>query len=348
MSQPVDAPVQAVATAELCKALEHALVQHFGVVRSIAKLERRPSPYRTSFALEELDLLLDDGTRLQLMFKDLGSQGLLAGARQAKPAFLYNPLREIESYRAILAPSRLGTAICYGAIVEPQLGRYWLFLEKVPGVELYQVGEFATWLQVARWLAGMHTRVAEDVERLTGAAHLLIYDGDFYRQWVRRAQVFLQHGKALQSRDARRGFERLAARYDQVVERLVALPVTFIHGEFYPSNVLIQETAAELRVCPVDWEMAAVGPGLIDLAALTTGRWTEDKRIALAMAYRAELAPNGGWLPAPETFLAALDYCHLHLAVQWLGWAPDWSPPPEHAQDWLREALRLAEKVGLC
>lgn len=339
--------MQAVANAELCKALEHALSQHFGVVRSIAKLERRPSPYRTSFALEELDLLLDDGTRLRLMFKDLGSQGLLAGAREAKPAFLYNPLREIETYRAILAPSRLGEAFCYGAVVEPQIGRYWLFLEKVPGVELYQVGEFATWQQVARWLAGMHGRFAEDVKSLTRATPLLRYDGDFYRLWMRRAQGFLRQGDSLESKDVRRRFERLAGRYDQVVERLVALPVTFIHGEFYPSNVLIQNTAAELRVCPVDWEMAAVGPGLIDLAALTTGRWTEDKRIALAIAYRAELAPNGGWPPASEAFLAALDFCHLHLAVQWLGWAPDWSPPPEHAYNWLREALRLADKVRL-
>ena len=339
--------MQAVATAELCKALEHALSQHFGVVRSIAKLERRPSPYRTSFALEELDLLLDDGTRLQLMFKDLGSQGLLAVARQAKPAFLYDPLREIETYRAILAPNRIGAATCYGAVIDPLLGRYWLFLEKVPGVELYQVGEFTTWQQVSRWLAVMHGRFAEDVKLLTGAAHLLIYDRDFYRLWVCRAQEFLRHGKALESRDVRRRFDRLTAGYDRVVERLVALPITFIHGEFYPSNVLIQETAAELRVCPVDWEMAAVGPGLIDLAALTAGRWTGEKRIALAMAYRAELVPNEGWPPAPEVFLAALDYCHLHLAVQWLGWASDWSPPPEHAQDWLFEALRLAEKLRL-
>jgi hypothetical protein len=30
-----------------------------------------------------------------------------------------------------------------------------------------------------------------------------------------------------------------------------------------------------------------------------------------------------------------------------LGWASRWSPPPEHAQDWLGEALGLAEKLGL-
>jgi hypothetical protein len=54
----------------------------------------------------------------------------------------------------------------------------------------------------------------------------------------------------------------------------------------------------------------------------------------------------GGW-SGPEDFLVALDLCHLHLAVQWLGWSPRWTPPPEHTHNWLDEALRLAEKLGL-
>jgi thiamine kinase-like enzyme len=41
------------------------------------------------------------------------------------------------------------------------------------------------------------------------------------------------------------------------------------------------------RVCPVDWEMAAVGPGLIDLAALTAGWWTaHDSRAVTEEAAR--------------------------------------------------------------
>jgi hypothetical protein len=65
------------------------------------------------------------------------------------------------------------------------------------------------------------------------------------------------------------------------------------------------------------------------------------------LAYHAALVPREDWPPAPEAFLVALDHCRLHLAVQWLGWSPGWSPPPEHAQDWLGEALGLAEKLGL-
>ena len=43
----------------------------------------------------------------------------------------------------------------------------------------------------------------------------------------------------------------------------------------------------------------------------------------------------------------ALDCARLHLALQWLGWSPGWTPPPEHALDWRAELPRLAARVGL-
>ena len=341
MSRPAHGPESTVPTAELRAALEQALSRHLGGPRSVARLERRRSDYGSSFVLEELDVELDDGTALPLMFKDLSPRALLQGARAVKPAFLYEPRREIEVYQRVLGPRRLGTATCYGAVVDERLGRYWLFLERVAGVELYQVGELSTWQQAARWLAGLHTQLAAESGGFAAAAHLLTYDGDFYRQWPRRALAFRAADPGKQ------GLEWLAGRYDRVVECLLALPATFLHGEFYASNILVQETAAGLRVCPVDWEMAAVGPGLIDLAALTAGKWTEEERRLLALAYHAELGQSGREAMTPEALLAALDCCRLHLAVQWLGWSPAWSPPPEHAHDWLKEALTLAEKIVL-
>jgi hypothetical protein len=325
------------------------LGRYFGAPRRITGLERRPSAYSTSFAIEELDVRLDDGTGLRLLFKDLSRQALLETARRVKPAFLYDPLREIETYRIVLEPNRLGTATCYGALVDRLAGRYGLFLEKVAGLELYQVGDFGTWQQVARWLAATHARFAGKTGRFARAARLLRHDADFYRLWIRRARAsWDRQPSPRQSGDMRRGAERLIGNYDRVVERLAALPATFIHGEFYASNVLVQRTEGGLRVCPVDWEMAAVGPGLIDLAALAAGGWTADEKTAMALAYRAALAQAGGPPPArEEELLTALDYCRLHLAVQWSGWSSGWSPPAEHAQDWLGEALGLAEKLGL-
>jgi aminoglycoside phosphotransferase (APT) family kinase protein len=332
-------------TAEIWEELERALSAHFGAPSPIRHLRRRPCAYRSSFALEELGVELRDGSRLELMFKDLGQGGLSRGARRVKPFFLYDPLREIEAYCELLAPTAQGTATFYGAAVDHERRRYWLFVERVEGAGLWQFGEFETWERAARWLADFHARFAAETEWRRRAGHLIKYDPSYYRLWPRRAQAFRADATGPHGVSSSK-LEWLAERHEQVVERLVALPTTFLHGEFYASNVLVDDARAA-RVCPIDWEIAAVGPGLIDLAALVAGKWSEPERRELALAYRSTLAELGGSPEPEEAFLAALDWCRLHLAVRWIGWAPSWSPPREHRHDWLGEALRLAEEVEL-
>lgn len=334
-------------TAEVREVLEQILIPQHAPGLSIVGVERHASAYRSSFPLDEIRVAFDDGTSLDLIFKDLNRQAVSELVRHAKPEFLYNPLREIETYRSLLGDQQLGTARFYGAVVDSAMERHWLFLEKVPGDELYKIGEFSTWEYVARWLAKMHQRFATPIRMKTlSTGPWLRYDADFYRLWMRRAQALSTRTAASRLPEDGRNIARLATRYAAVVERLAALPATFLHGEFYASNVLIGPAATGLRVCPIDWEMAAVGPGLIDLAALVSGHWTESERTALALAYHAGLTDDGGTAPSQDVFLNALDDCRLHLAVQWLGWSDNWSPPAEHRQDWLGEALHLAEKVG--
>jgi hypothetical protein len=68
----------------------------------IAGLKRKMTAFRTSFAIEELEIQLQDGQTLAIVFKDLTWQALEGQARQVKPRLLYSPLREIETYRSIL------------------------------------------------------------------------------------------------------------------------------------------------------------------------------------------------------------------------------------------------------
>src|SRR5262249_39094033 len=162
--------------------------------------------------------------------------------------------------------------------------------------------------EVARWLARLHLGLAAGARHLDSAVGLLRYDADFYRLWPRRALAFL--GQTA-SREVRRDLRWLGEAYEPVVGRLSALPLTFLHGEFYPSNVLVQETEAGLRVCPIDWEMAAVGPGLIDLAALTAGKWSDEERTTLLRAYHAEWAATGTDAPPWEALRGGFDCCRL-------------------------------------
>jgi phosphotransferase family enzyme len=328
---------------ELRAALEGVLGQR------IVVLERRPSMMRSSLTLEEIDVTLADGTSLPLMFKDAGYAALPEGGRSgwAKPAFLHDPLREIATYRTILADARLGTATLYGSAADTEAGRYWLFLERVAGVELNQVG-LAAWQQAARWLASLHTHFAPPHGTLPAgeaARHLLRYDAAFYHRWLDRACAIVDRADPPLPAEARRDLERLAARYDTVVAHLTALPPTFIHGDCYAMNVLVQEREGPLRVCPVDWEMAALGPGLIDMAALSAGDWSEVERAALLAAYVEGLRHEG--FAAGSDLAASLAHCRLHLAMQCLGWSERWPPRPHSLAGWLAEVVGLARKVGL-
>jgi hypothetical protein len=319
-------------------ALEELLRRHHPNLERIVRLEGRPYAERTSFHLVELELELEDGSVLRLLLKDLGLKNLHETARRVKPGFLYQPLREIRTYQEILARARLGTAQFYGAVVRPAEDLYWLLLEKVPGVRLSQAGEASAWLQAARWLARLHSRFSRESETLGRSAPLLRYDAAYYRLWADRVVRFQSVG-----------LERAALVniYGRAIDRLTRLPSTLIHGEFYASNILVQKEREGGRICPVDWEMAGVGPGLIDLAALSSGAWSERERTEMAAAYHEALLSEG-WPRWPfEDLLLALDDCRLHLAFRWLGWAPDWSPPPENAHDWLGEAIALGEKMRM-
>jgi Phosphotransferase enzyme family len=315
---------------ELIEALDECLDG-----RKIVGLRRSPYRYSTSAPLEQVRVLTQDGAETALIFKDLSRERLLGDARVSKPEFLHEPRREIETYRRILAPAGIRPR-CVAAVAEGR--RQWLLIEKVPGIELWQIGELSVWKEVAAWLGGLHARFAAEPDELREAnPYLLEYSGSWFRSWRERAGATLAR-----STDRRApALERALERYDDVVESLAALPRTFVHGELYPSNVLVVREQDHVRVCPVDWEMSAIGPGLIDLAALVGG-WAAPERGQLVDAYRGEAT---GPAPGREELAAGLSLCRLHLALQWLGWSSDWRPPAEHAHDWLGEALALAQEL---
>src|SRR5262245_40423518 len=325
----------------LLRELEDRLASHFGQRRSIVRVDRRPSPYASSFPVEELDVRFADGFELQMVVKDLSPDAMPDAARRARPDFLYDPRREIEVYRWILPHAPHGTATWYGAVTSAVARRYWLFLERVRGLELRHVGALSTWEEAARWAARFHRSFAPGViARLLPTSRLLVYDEDYYRRWLERARHI-----AGSRRGTRRMVDRIASSYDSVIGRLVALPRTLIHGEFYPCNIVVRTAGGHLRVCPVDWEMAAYAPALMDLASLVTG-WNPRAQQALVQAYHAaasEDAPKATGIP--DEFSRDLDCCRLHLAVRMLGWSKAWQPPPQHAYNWLEEAVRIAGRL---
>jgi thiamine kinase-like enzyme len=313
---------------------------------AIVALDRSSSQYASTAPLEDLRVVMADGTRLDVVFKNLSPSAIPESRRQAKPTFLRDPLREITAYRVWSKVPRFAMAECYGAIVDVERERYWLFLEKLRAHELYTVGDFEAWKEVARWLARMHAD-GEPRRQMSPSNRWIKYDARYFRSWAPRAKRYCCTSASPPSSTQISSLSDLIANYEPVVSRLAALPVTFIHGEFYASNILISGDGLSRRIRPIDWEMAGIGTGLIDLAALTSGRWTTGQREEMAAAYFEALDEHGKSAFASwEAFLLSVDDCRLHLALQWLGWSRNWIAPPEHAYNWLNEALLLGMKVG--
>jgi Ser/Thr protein kinase RdoA (MazF antagonist) len=194
----------------------------------------------------------------------------------------------------------------------------------VDGVPLWQAADLAPWEATARWLARLHRR------EIPAASRLLRHDTVHLRRWLERARAMTPPG-------ALDGVEPAAER---AIERLASLPVCLVHGELYPSNVLVQGGPDGPRVRPVDWETLGAGPGVLDLAALVSGDWEPQRRDRVVGAYA------GGHPRAGAELARDLDAAGLLVALQWLGWSATWSPPAEHRHDWLAEARAAAGRLA--
>lgn len=320
-----------VSNAELAAAID----AHFGP--GVTTVERALSRYATSATVEHVRVHTTEGSVAELILKDLSPAAMLADARSFKPAFLLDPARELMAYQHLLPHVGALAATCIAAVADGP--RRWLLLEKVPGVEMYQVGEVEVWAAAAAATAHLHTALAGALRTAPDevAGGLLRQDAAYLRHWMERALAYEK------GRGGRRSAEMMAVArvHDDVVDELSALPVAVLHGDLYASNVLVVRTS--LRVCPVDWEMVSSGPAVLDLAALTSGAWSDEDRQTMTTAYWSAMQ-DPRW-PDLEAFQRAVDLARLQVCVQWLGWSAGWTPPAEHAHDWLAEAGLLVRRL---
>ncbi|MEO5575418.1 MAG: aminoglycoside phosphotransferase family protein [Gaiellaceae bacterium] len=277
-------------------------------VLGVEHVRREPWPYASSLPMERIEI---EGAPA-LLFKDLTRSEELH-----RPGFLSDRRREINAYAHVLGDVGVDAPRYRASLVDAD--RAWLFLELVDGVPLWQVGELEVWQEAARCLAALHASPEP------ASARLLRYDAEHLRRRFALAG----------------SLPRVAEIGIRVAERLAGLPTVLIHGEFYASNVLVQREPGRVRVRPVDWETVGVGPGVLDLAALTAGAWDGARRMEIERAYLDACPPE--LRPGPGD----LDYARLLLAAQWTGWSPGWSPPPEHRQDWAAVALELIGRLEL-
>ena len=141
--------------AELRDVLQRGLHRRFGSGCRVELVRRSPSACRSSYSIEHLEVRCAGGRTLNMVFKDLSAGEISELTQQAKPSFLYDPLREMNVYERLLPHEgeSLGTPQLYATLADEPGQRFWLFLERVLGVELYQIGDIAIWERAVRWLA---------------------------------------------------------------------------------------------------------------------------------------------------------------------------------------------------
>jgi Ser/Thr protein kinase RdoA (MazF antagonist) len=261
---------------------------------------------QSSCPLTRTTLELPDGSEQAAIVKQLSRRTRHPGGGND----IYDERREIEVYRSLLPAANLGTPSFLGARGD------LLLIEEVDGIPLWQLGESAAWRAAAAWLGRLHALPAPR------GRTMLRYDDRFYAKWLPRALHFAPGA----------GLESLAATHDRAVARLAAAPPVFVHGDFYPANVLVRPGNA---ICVVDFELAGAGAGALDLAALVTGLPGE-----LAGALVASYCEQAGL--STESLGELILCARLHLAVRWLGWLDGWRAPEHQAFDWATEAHAAA------
>ena len=274
--------------------------------------------YRTSFPLEEVRLQLDDGREVSVIVKSLGREGLDERRDGPSQSFSTIPCAKSWSTRwswqvessvpALLRVDRGGR----GRPLSPvsREGRRGRALADRRARGLGEGG---------RWAAHLHAEL-----KPAASPHLIRYSADFLRSWIDRAVD-------LRGAPSSCGSPRATTLSSSVLRRYRLCSCTASSTRRRSGRAGAPHLSRRLGD-------GGNRPGRSRPRGARVSRGDEEAA-RLARAYHDVL---------PGTFEPAdLDYARLHLAVQWLGWSRDWTPPQEHATDWLGEAASAADRVGL-
>jgi len=300
------------AEAELLRqALEEIVRQACGGQSSIAAVQRSRSSYASYYGVEIVTVALLGGGEFKIFLKNFGSYAA------AKDGMEQRRGRELHVCRDILGHSGLGTATYYGAVWHEPVGPFWLFLEFVEGLPV-RYCSFEHWVEAAGWIGRAQGFFHRNPGLLNGRDYLLAHDAPFFFSVAERAQRALaQWSPGMSER-----LDRALCCYDGVVDTMTSQPKTLVHGAYRPGQILLRRRPEPPRICPVDWELAAIGSSFYDLAFLADG-FKPPRLDDVLEAYRAEASHSGVPVPDLETVKYIVACYRLHKVLTWLSHSAD-------------------------
>lgn len=278
-------------------------------------VKREVNPYTSTFNTEVV-LCRIDGIERRLLLKRGGSHN---------DEYHQGVAYEARIYKEVLGGVDLTLPAFYGSYRYQQFDTL-MWLEYLDAARLnLTVDNDAALVKAAQWAGAFHRRMAARVSSYS-PDYLTFYTPEYYRGWALRA---------FGSASVRYPWlEGLAGNLEPLVRFLCGIPVTVIHGEYYPANILLKDGT----IYPIDWESAAVAPGEIDLMSLVED-WDPELQQQCRHAYELARWPEG----APVDFDRRLDAAGIYLSLRW---SHEWAVT--EVADLQFSTLRtLLERVGL-
>lgn len=301
----------------------------------IAGWRREPSPVAVAGVseIETLRVALRGEEELTLFVKHLSTAPADHPDKRCRD-------REWRLYEDWLRADGLPVPRYYGSRLDAGGSRRELYLEYVADWSLkYQALEH--WFAAAPALARLHAHFAGRAVELRSCDHLLRLDAAYFRGWAERALDVAGR----QSPELAAELAEVVECHGAVAELLERQPPTLVHNDLAPKNVLVDRSRQPARFCIVDWEMAGVGCGALDLVHLKHGLDPESDR-AFCAAYAAALEGTGLLPASADELRRLLTACELHETVYRIANSQLWTLPPGRVAAWVADARALARRFA--
>jgi thiamine kinase-like enzyme len=165
----------------------------------------------------------------------------------------------------------------------------------------------------AGWLGKLQAHFGRRTDCLAASEFLARHDSEFFKL---KAELALRDVARISAPLASR-LAGVLVHYDRLVDLLTGQPRTLVHGAYRPCNILTVVASDPVRICPVDWEAAAIGSPFYDLAYLTNG-FEPPILERFLDAYRHEALGNGVAVPDREEARHLVDVFRFSMTINLL------------------------------
>src|SRR5262245_22899727 len=298
----------------------------------VSGIKSEPSPFATLFPAEVLTVSLGNEDEVSFFVKHLGSEQSDHPDKQCRD-------REILVYEKLLQKDHLPAVKYYGSRWNEMTKRREVFLEYIDDWNL-KYHDLEHWFTAARRLAHLHAYFATRAGRVSDCDFLLRLDDRYLCEWANRALSVV----ADQSAELATELACVVDNYKRVAEVLIRQPLTLVHNDLAPKNVIADRSSSPARICFIDWEMAGVGCGLMDLVHLKYGLDPVNDQ-KMCTAYCEELAGTDLLPPDPQSRNSLFAACEVHQIIYLLAHSKSWQLPIAKVAQWVMEAEQFMARI---